>query len=165
MNLGTSFAIKARCIESVDADVVNGAYNVRPAPETAHAVAALARAFSACKTYDPAQLPDWRQRLQSALCDSLQQGYKCVGIESGSTPHSGANTTVQNRPARGRLSTKHRPFAYALHAAARLARVAEMNPMSAEIPRTHCNRWLAIEGSFCAVTRNEGPEILTAATG
>ena len=37
--------------------------------------------------------------------------------------------------------------------------------MSVEMPRTHCSRWLAMAGSFCAVTRNDGPETLTAATG
>ena len=37
--------------------------------------------------------------------------------------------------------------------------------MSIEMPRTHCSRWLAMAGSFCAVTRNDGPDTLTAATG
>ena len=37
--------------------------------------------------------------------------------------------------------------------------------MSMEMPRTHCSKWLAIDGSFCAVTLNDGPETLTAATG
>ncbi len=49
--------------------------------------------------------------------------------------------------------------------AARLPRPLEVYPISIEMPRTHCSSWLAIEGSFCAVTRNDGPEMLTAATG
>src|ERR1035438_5175185 len=49
--------------------------------------------------------------------------------------------------------------------AVRAARAAEVYPMSTEIPRTHCSNWFAIDGSFCAVTRKDGPEMLTAATG
>ena len=39
-----------------------------------------------------------------------------------------------------------------------MARPLETKPISTEIPRTHFSRWLAIEGSSCAVTRNDGPE-------
>src|SRR5205807_10231555 len=49
--------------------------------------------------------------------------------------------------------------------ATRCRRLAEMKPISVEMPRTHWSRWLAIAGSFWAVTRKDGPETLTAATG
>ena len=72
------------------ADVVNGQTNVRPTPETANAVAALAHAATAYKTYDPALAASYLAAAQSgwAYLAAHTQVIPSSGLTYGSTDDS-----------------------------------------------------------------------------